>query len=84
MTMSEYILKMKGLADPLTATGQLTTDQDVIMNVLHGLGLEYDSVIVHITSRQNGKNKIVLHMNLSSQVKSEVFNVVKIFKPMPN
>ncbi|KAL5770425.1 hypothetical protein ACOSP7_014579 [Xanthoceras sorbifolium] len=53
MSITAYIMKMKVLADNLTAAGHLTTDQDVVMSVLNGLGLEYDSVIVHITSRQD-------------------------------
>ncbi|KAL5752060.1 hypothetical protein ACOSQ2_022567 [Xanthoceras sorbifolium] len=53
MSINAYILKMKSLADNLTAAGQVTIDQDVVMSVLNGLGLEYDSVIVHITSRQD-------------------------------
>ncbi|KAL5754019.1 hypothetical protein ACOSP7_022239 [Xanthoceras sorbifolium] len=44
---------MKSLADNLTAAGQVTIDQDVVMSVLNGLGLECDLVIVHITSRQD-------------------------------
>ncbi|KAL5746231.1 hypothetical protein ACOSP7_027377 [Xanthoceras sorbifolium] len=53
LTISDYILKMRSYADHLLSAGHFVSDQDVIMNVLHGLGLEYDSVIVHITSRQD-------------------------------
>ncbi|KAL5810115.1 hypothetical protein ACOSQ4_026683 [Xanthoceras sorbifolium] len=44
---------MKSFGDSLTATGQYTTDQDVILSILDGLGLEYDPVVVHITSRED-------------------------------
>ncbi|KAL5851110.1 hypothetical protein ACOSQ3_006228 [Xanthoceras sorbifolium] len=44
---------MKSLADCLTAAGQLTNDQDVITSVLNGLGLEYDHVVMFITSRED-------------------------------
>ncbi|KAL5820015.1 hypothetical protein ACOSQ4_023857 [Xanthoceras sorbifolium] len=53
MGMADYILKMKGFADCLTSAGQPTSDQDVIMSVLNGLGLEYDSVVVNLTSRED-------------------------------
>ncbi|KAL5781043.1 hypothetical protein ACOSP7_006072 [Xanthoceras sorbifolium] len=53
MSMGDYILKMKSLADCLTAAGQLTNDQDVITSVLNGLGLEYDYVVMLITSRED-------------------------------
>ncbi|KAL5735746.1 hypothetical protein ACOSQ2_030534 [Xanthoceras sorbifolium] len=32
MSITAYIMKMKGLADNLTAAGHLTTDQDVVMS----------------------------------------------------
>ncbi|KAL5826507.1 hypothetical protein ACOSQ4_018304 [Xanthoceras sorbifolium] len=44
---------MKTIADSLTAAGQYTSDQDVILSVLNGLGLEYDPVVVHVTSRED-------------------------------
>ncbi|KAL5732422.1 hypothetical protein ACOSQ2_032114 [Xanthoceras sorbifolium] len=44
---------MKSLANCLTAAGQLTNDQDVIMSVLNGLGLEYDPIVMLITSRED-------------------------------
>ncbi|KAH7557146.1 hypothetical protein JRO89_XS11G0059800 [Xanthoceras sorbifolium] len=53
MTMADYILKMRGFADCLIAAGQITTDQNVIMSVLNDLGLEYDPVVVHFTSRED-------------------------------
>ncbi|KAL5733908.1 hypothetical protein ACOSP7_031769 [Xanthoceras sorbifolium] len=53
MNMGDYVLKMKSFGDSLTAAGQYTTDQDVIHSKLNGLGLEYDSVVVHITSRED-------------------------------
>ncbi|KAL5744076.1 hypothetical protein ACOSP7_026929 [Xanthoceras sorbifolium] len=53
INMGDYVLKMKGFADSLTAADQRTTAQDVILSVLNGLGLEYDPVVVHITSRED-------------------------------
>ncbi|KAL5812073.1 hypothetical protein ACOSQ3_027023 [Xanthoceras sorbifolium] len=44
---------MRGFADCLIAAGQITTDQNVIMSVLNDLGLEYDPVVVHFTSRED-------------------------------
>ena len=51
--MSDFILKIKGIADSLTTAGQTMTDQDIIMSVLHGLGVEYDSAVMYITARQD-------------------------------
>ncbi|KAL5764189.1 hypothetical protein ACOSP7_016544 [Xanthoceras sorbifolium] len=53
MSMKDYILKIKGYANSLTTAGHQLDDQDVLLNVLHGLGNEYDSMVVHITSRED-------------------------------
>uniref|UniRef100_A0A803P6J6 CCHC-type domain-containing protein n=1 Tax=Cannabis sativa TaxID=3483 RepID=A0A803P6J6_CANSA len=50
-TIDEYILKMKGYADSLAAAGQAISDEDLALYVLGGLGQEYESVVVNLTSR---------------------------------
>ncbi|KAL5766826.1 hypothetical protein ACOSP7_017443 [Xanthoceras sorbifolium] len=40
------------MADSLAAAGQPMDDRDLLLNVLQGLGSEYDAVIVNITSQQ--------------------------------
>ncbi|KAL5766857.1 hypothetical protein ACOSP7_017474 [Xanthoceras sorbifolium] len=52
MTITEYILKLRTLADTLAAAGQPMNDRDLLLNVLQGLGSECDAVIVNITSQQ--------------------------------
>ncbi|XP_062101696.1 uncharacterized protein LOC133807396 [Humulus lupulus] len=42
---------MKSLANGLTAAGQIFGDNDLIIYILSGLGLKYDSVVVNLTSR---------------------------------
>ncbi|KAL5763241.1 hypothetical protein ACOSP7_019505 [Xanthoceras sorbifolium] len=39
------------MADSLAAAGQPMSDRDLLLNVLQGLGSEYDAVIVNITSQ---------------------------------
>ena len=51
LTIHDYVLNMKSLADSLNATGQSFTDDDLILYILGGLGPEYDSVVVNLTSR---------------------------------
>lgn len=51
LTINDYVLKMKSLADGLTAAGQVFTDEDLILYILGGLGPEYDSVVINFTSR---------------------------------
>ncbi|KAL5830513.1 hypothetical protein ACOSQ3_019981 [Xanthoceras sorbifolium] len=46
MSMTDYVLKIKSYADSLSAVGHQMDDQDILLNVLNGLGNEYDSVVV--------------------------------------
>ena len=48
--MSEYIMKMKSYADCLNAIGMSVSDDDLTLNILTGLGSEYDSFVVSITT----------------------------------
>ncbi|KAL5767184.1 hypothetical protein ACOSQ2_013967 [Xanthoceras sorbifolium] len=53
MNMNDYILKMKGISDSLAAAGQVMTEQDLVLSVLSGLGVEYDLVVIYLTARQD-------------------------------
>ncbi|KAL5837719.1 hypothetical protein ACOSQ3_014888 [Xanthoceras sorbifolium] len=50
MSMTDYVQKIKNYADSLAAAGHAIIEQDVLLNVLNGLGNEYDPVVIHITS----------------------------------
>ncbi|PON41419.1 hypothetical protein TorRG33x02_338080 [Trema orientale] len=50
MSMREYLLKMKSAADVLASAGHVVSEEDQILYVLARLGIEYDSVVVSITS----------------------------------
>lgn len=49
--MHDYILKMEAVADGLSATGQMISDEDLILYILGGLSQEYGFVVVNLTSR---------------------------------
>ena len=51
MTMSDYINKMKNLADSLAMARKYVTKDDLISYIFAGLGTEYDLVVVNITAR---------------------------------
>lgn len=51
MSMRDYLSKMKGYIDLLAACGHPISEDDQIMHIIGGVGLEYDSVVVHVTSR---------------------------------
>ncbi|KAL5753576.1 hypothetical protein ACOSP7_021796 [Xanthoceras sorbifolium] len=53
MNMNDYIIKMKGISDCLATAGQVMTEQDLVLSVLSGLGVEYDPVVIYLTARQD-------------------------------
>ncbi|KAL5753233.1 hypothetical protein ACOSQ2_023740 [Xanthoceras sorbifolium] len=52
-TMSEYLMKKKSIMDALSFAGHPLTNDDKLMNILGGLGSEYNSFIIPITSVQH-------------------------------
>ena len=53
MSIEEYFVKMKNVADLRNvSTTQTITDDELLLYILGGLGTEYESVIIHLTSRQ--------------------------------
>ncbi|KAK2653260.1 hypothetical protein Ddye_013116 [Dipteronia dyeriana] len=53
MTMTKYLLKKKSIIDAMSYSGYGMTEEDKIMYVLNGLGVEYDSFVIPFTSMQN-------------------------------
>ncbi|TXG59593.1 hypothetical protein EZV62_014166 [Acer yangbiense] len=51
LTMREYLSKMKSLSDTLASVGHSLSQEDQVSNITNGLGAEYESVIVSVTSR---------------------------------
>ncbi|KAK2644665.1 hypothetical protein Ddye_019860 [Dipteronia dyeriana] len=52
LSISEFVLKMKNLIESLAAAGQPLSKEELISQVLGGVDLEYDTVVVTITARQ--------------------------------
>jgi len=48
MTMIDYIMKVKAAADSLAAIGEPVSEQDQVMNLLGGLGSDYNAVVTAI------------------------------------
>ena len=53
MTIHDYFLKIRGIADTLAFTGQSISDDELLLYVLGGLGSKYDPVVVNLTLRQD-------------------------------
>ncbi|TXG59466.1 hypothetical protein EZV62_014039 [Acer yangbiense] len=52
LTIGEFILKMKTISESLAAAGQPISEEELISQILGGIGFEYDAVVVTITARQ--------------------------------
>lgn len=50
--INEYMLKMQALAHALMTTGQYVDDDELIIYILGGLGSDYESIVVNLTSRE--------------------------------
>ncbi|KAL5571074.1 hypothetical protein UlMin_020671 [Ulmus minor] len=66
MSMIEYIMKLKSFSDSLTAIGEPVSEQDQIMNLLEGLGADYNAVVASINVRDNQFSIEVVHSLLLS------------------
>ncbi|KAL5554176.1 hypothetical protein UlMin_041577 [Ulmus minor] len=53
MSMMDYLMKLKGFSDNLVAVGEPFSEQDQIMNILVGLGADYNAVVTTINSRDD-------------------------------
>ncbi|KAF4373765.1 hypothetical protein G4B88_009339 [Cannabis sativa] len=52
-SISDYVDKTQAIADSLTVAGSPILDQDLILQLLNGLGSEYDPVVSWITARSD-------------------------------
>uniref|UniRef100_A0A803QN75 Retrotransposon Copia-like N-terminal domain-containing protein n=1 Tax=Cannabis sativa TaxID=3483 RepID=A0A803QN75_CANSA len=56
MSISDYVDKIKSICDNLAIVGCIVNDQDIELQLLNGLGPEYDSVVSGITSTNESKS----------------------------
>ena len=54
--MLKYLFKIKKIVDNLSAIEEYVTEQDHILHILGGLGYEYNSFVISITSRTDAPN----------------------------
>ncbi|KAL5553418.1 hypothetical protein UlMin_040819 [Ulmus minor] len=53
MSMIDFIMKIKGFCDSLASIGESVSEQDQIMNLLAGLGSDYNAVVTSISARDS-------------------------------
>ena len=73
-SIEDYVLKMKSLATSLIATGQQISDDELILYILRGLGLEFESVIVNLTSGESVTLQEVQYMLQTHEMRLESLN----------
>ncbi|KAL5822979.1 hypothetical protein ACOSQ3_020938 [Xanthoceras sorbifolium] len=52
-SIADFILKIKEIGDGLRSAGEVVTNCDLLLNVLNGLGHDFDPVVVMITSQES-------------------------------
>ncbi|KAH6791771.1 hypothetical protein C2S52_002248 [Perilla frutescens var. hirtella] len=73
LSMREYLNKVKLCCDMLGSAGYKVPEEDQILHILSGLGSEYDSVMVTITSKSENwsiQNVQALLMSFESRLES--------------
>ena len=73
-SFEDYILKMNDMATSLIAAGQQISDDELVLYILGGLGLEYESVVVNLTSRYSLTLQEVQYVLQTHEVRLEYLN----------
>ena len=53
LSIEDYFLKMKTIAQDLVSAGQSISNDELVLYILGGLGSEFDSVVVNLTSKDS-------------------------------
>lgn len=61
LSIDEFVLKMKTIAESLHDVGHVLSDDDLVMHLLGGLGPEYDVVVVNLTTRNDLLSLLAVH-----------------------
>ncbi|KAL5812488.1 hypothetical protein ACOSQ3_027438 [Xanthoceras sorbifolium] len=48
----DFVLKIKNIGDALSAVGEKVSERDLLLSLMHGVGHEYDAVVVLISSQR--------------------------------
>ncbi|KAB5529228.1 hypothetical protein DKX38_019309 [Salix brachista] len=76
LSIHDYMLKMRSLSETLASAGQLISDDELTLYILGGLGHDYDSVVVNLTSRHDQVTlQEVQYMLQSQEMRLEQLNL---------
>lgn len=77
LSINEFVPKMKGYADSLSASGVFISFEELVTYILDGLGPEYDAVSVHLSARGDDITLQEAHFLLHKhEIKLERYNNV--------
>ncbi|RVW86789.1 Retrovirus-related Pol polyprotein from transposon RE1 [Vitis vinifera] len=83
LSMIDYIMKVKGAADSLAAIGEPVSEQDQVMNLLGGLGSDYNVVVTVINIRDDKISIEAVHsMLLAFEHRLEQQSSIEQFSPI--
>ncbi|KAL5772768.1 hypothetical protein ACOSQ2_012692 [Xanthoceras sorbifolium] len=52
-SVSDFVLKIKNIGDALSAAEEEVSERDLLLSLMHGVGHEYDAVVVLISSQRS-------------------------------
>ena len=53
LSMIEHILRIKNISDNLAAIGESVSEKDQILQLLAGLGADYNSIVASLTAQED-------------------------------
>ena len=77
-TIEDYVLKMKTLANSLMASSQQIPDDELILYILSGLGPEFESVVMNLTSKEYVTLPEVQYMLQTHEMRLESLNAATV------
>ena len=80
MSIEDYVLKMKSFAHELMSAGQLIPDDELVLYILGGLGPEYESVTVNLTSKDSVTLVEAQYMLQAHELRLENFNASSVME----
>lgn len=73
LSMKDYLMKMKIICDTLAARGRPISEEDQVLSILAGVGLEFDPTVAVLTSSMDS-TMLELQVHSSLHQKIEFFN----------
>ncbi|KAL5797917.1 hypothetical protein ACOSQ2_002737 [Xanthoceras sorbifolium] len=52
LNLSDFVLIIKSIGDTLSAAGEKVSERDLLLSFMHGVGHEYDAVVILISSQR--------------------------------